>query len=192
MVGHLHKELTDTLVWFLSLLCQALSLSSYDSFFPFSVTRGIFTRKKMLAGDLPEPQNSGHELGFVVFLPGPRYTHWASGDTGREGIPRKARRLWFGWCPAGGARELLAASLTRAISASRQAGGPTDTCTAFCGVFIFQNCVHDWAASLSLFTFMHWRRKWQPTPVFLPEESQGQGSLVGHSLWHHKGSDVTE
>ena len=37
---------------------------------------------------------------------------------------------------------------------------------------------HDWATSLSLFTFMHWRRKWQPTPVFLPGESQGQGSLV--------------
>ena len=38
---------------------------------------------------------------------------------------------------------------------------------------------HDWATSLALFTFMHWRRKWQPTPVFLPGESQGQGSLVG-------------
>ena len=38
---------------------------------------------------------------------------------------------------------------------------------------------HDWATSLSLFTFMHWRRKWQPTPVFLPGESQGQGSLSG-------------
>ena len=37
---------------------------------------------------------------------------------------------------------------------------------------------HNWASSLSLFTFMHWRRKWQPTPVFLPGESQGQGSLV--------------
>ena len=34
----------------------------------------------------------------------------------------------------------------------------------------------DWATSLSLFTFMHWRRKWQPTPVFLPGESQGQGT----------------
>ena len=33
--------------------------------------------------------------------------------------------------------------------------------------------------SLSLFTFMHWRRKWQPIPVFLPGESQGRGSLVG-------------
>ena len=36
---------------------------------------------------------------------------------------------------------------------------------------------HDWATSLWLFTFMHWRRKWQPTPVFLPGESQGRGSL---------------
>ena len=30
---------------------------------------------------------------------------------------------------------------------------------------------------------MHWRRKWQPTPVFLPRESQGRGSLVGCRLW---------
>ena len=37
---------------------------------------------------------------------------------------------------------------------------------------------HDWATSLSLFTFMRWK-KWQPTPVFLPGESQGQGSLMG-------------
>jgi len=35
---------------------------------------------------------------------------------------------------------------------------------------------YDWATWLSLFTFMHWRRKWQPAPVFLPWESQGQGS----------------
>ena len=51
---------------------------------------------------------------------------------------------------------------------------------------------HDWATSLSLFTFMHWRRKWQPTPVFLPGESQGQQSLVGCHLWGHKASDTTE
>ena len=35
---------------------------------------------------------------------------------------------------------------------------------------------HDWAISLSLFIFMHWRRKWQPTPVFFPGESQGRGA----------------
>ena len=46
--------------------------------------------------------------------------------------------------------------------------------------------------SLSLFTFMHWRRKWQPTPVFLPGESQGWGSLVSHRLWGRTESDTTE
>ena len=46
--------------------------------------------------------------------------------------------------------------------------------------------------SFSLFTFMHWRRKWQPTPVFLPGESQGQGSLVGCHLWGSTESDTTE
>ena len=51
---------------------------------------------------------------------------------------------------------------------------------------------HDWATSLSLFTFMHWRRKWQPTPVFLPGESQGRWSLVGCCLWGHTESDTTE
>ena len=51
---------------------------------------------------------------------------------------------------------------------------------------------HDWATSLSLFTFMYWRRKWQPTPVFLPGESQWQRSLMGHSPWGHKKSDTTE
>ena len=51
---------------------------------------------------------------------------------------------------------------------------------------------YDWATSLSLFTFMHWRRKWHPTPVFLPGESQGQGSLVGCRLWVRTESDTTE
>ena len=51
---------------------------------------------------------------------------------------------------------------------------------------------HDWATSLSLLTFLHWRRKWQPTPVFLPGESQGWGSLVGCRLWGRTESDTTE
>ena len=50
----------------------------------------------------------------------------------------------------------------------------------------------DWATSLSLFTFMHWRRKWQPTPVFLPGESQGLGSLVGCCLCGRTELDMTE
>ena len=51
---------------------------------------------------------------------------------------------------------------------------------------------HDWATSLSLFTFMHWRGKWQPTPVFLLGESQGRRSLVGFRLSGCTESDTTE
>ena len=51
---------------------------------------------------------------------------------------------------------------------------------------------HNWAISFSLFTFMHWRRKWQPTLVFLPGESQGQRSLVVCHLWGRTESDTTE
>ena len=51
---------------------------------------------------------------------------------------------------------------------------------------------HDWVTSLSLFTFMHWRRKREPTPVFLPGESQGWGNLVGSRLWGRTELDTTE
>ena len=51
---------------------------------------------------------------------------------------------------------------------------------------------NDSVTLLWLFTFMHWRRKWQPTPVFLPGESQGWWSLVGCSLWGCTESDTTE
>ena len=54
--------------------------------------------------------------------------------------------------------------------------------------------IHEVAKSLSdfTFTFMHWRRKWQPTPVFLPGESQGRGSLVGCRLWGCRELDTTK
>ena len=51
---------------------------------------------------------------------------------------------------------------------------------------------HDWATSLSLFTFMRWRRQWHPTPVFLPGKSHGRRSPVGCSPWGHSESDRTE
>ena len=55
--------------------------------------------------------------------------------------------------------------------------GGTSTCTA---------------QSLSNVYATRWRRKWQPTPVFLPGESQGRGSLVGFRLWGRTESDTTE
>ena len=50
----------------------------------------------------------------------------------------------------------------------------------------------DGGVFIPFFTFMPWRRKWQPTPVFLPGESQGRGSLVGCWLWGHRELDTTE
>ena len=57
---------------------------------------------------------------------------------------------------------------------------------------VSQRVRHDCVTSLLLFAFMHWRGKWQPTPVFLPGKSQGRGSLVGCRLWAHTESDTTE
>ena len=50
-----------------------------------------------------------------------------------------------------------------------------------CGRLGFNPCVRK----------IPWRRKWQPTPVFLPGEFHGQRSLVGYSPWGHKESDKT-
>ena len=54
---------------------------------------------------------------------------------------------------------------------------------------------YNWETSLSLFTFMHWRRKWQSTPVFLPGESQGRrgepGGLPSMGL-HRVGHDWSD
>ena len=51
---------------------------------------------------------------------------------------------------------------------------------------------HNWTTSLLIFTFMLWRRKWQPTPVFLPGEPQRQRTLVGCCLWGRTESDTSE
>ena len=53
---------------------------------------------------------------------------------------------------------------------------------------------HDWVTSVSFFTFMRWRRKWQPTPVFLPGESQGWGKPGGlpSMRWHRVGHDWSD
>ena len=56
----------------------------------------------------------------------------------------------------------------------------------------FSNSVASAFIFASPSTCMHWRRKWQPTPVFLPGESQGRGSLVGCGLWSRTELDTTE
>ena len=58
---------------------------------------------------------------------------------------------------------------------------------AYCVVFLinFYWSIVPWVGKIP------WRKKWQSTPVFLPGESHGQGSLVCYSPWGHKGSDTT-
>ena len=51
-------------------------------------------------------------------------------------------------------------------------------------------CASSW--NLMWYTLHSWRRKWQPTPVFLPGESQGRESQVGCRLWGRTESDTTE
>ena len=58
-------------------------------------------------------------------------------------------------------------------------------CAAVCGVTKSRTQV-------SGFTFTHWRRKWQPTPVFLPGKSHGQRSLAGCSPWGRWESDTEQ
>ena len=62
------------------------------------------------------------------------------------------------------------------------------------GVTQSQTRLSEWTAtnSFTVIIFMHWKRKWQPTAVFLPGESQGQESLVGCRLWGHTELDMTE
>ena len=58
-----------------------------------------------------------------------------------------------------------------------------------------QRKAQDKMASLVNFTTHlkeNWKRKWQPTPVFLPGEFYGQRSLAGYSPWSGKKSDMTE
>ena len=57
---------------------------------------------------------------------------------------------------------------------------------------IVRQCVHKRKFIKCTYTSYQWRRKWQPTPVFLPRESCGQGSLVGCRLWGRTELDTTE
>ena len=69
---------------------------------------------------------------------------------------------------------------------------PMDGGARQAAVHVVAKSRHDWATSLSFFTFMHWRRQWHPTPVFLLGESQRQRSLVSCRLWGCTESDTTE
>ena len=55
---------------------------------------------------------------------------------------------------------------------------------------LFPHLSESW--TLTKVWWVHWRRKWQPTPVLLPGESQGRWGLVGCLLWGRTESDTTD
>ena len=112
---------------------------------------------KMLTHELRTTQGSG----------------WRSCSTERNRMTHSCScsiEIWtWGLCPSEKAVAPHSSTLARGILWMEEPGGLQSMGSLRVG--------HDWVISLSLFTFMHWRRKWQPTPVFLPGESQGWGSL---------------
>ena len=91
-------------------------------------------------------------------------------------MPKKAEQLLISQAPISQSQILLPLSW----AAERGPQGDLDAPRTRLSNFTFT------------FHFMHWRRKWQPTPVFLPRESQGRGTLVGCLLWSRTESDTTE
>ena len=97
-------------------------------------------------------------------------------------------KLWSAelvtWLSEEKAMATHSSTLTWKIPRTEESGGPQSMGSLGVG--------HDWATSLSLFTFMRWRMKWPPTTVFLPGESCRWGSLVGCHPWGCTESDMTE
>ena len=96
------------------------------------------------------------------------------------------------WCTLGSPKELLAEKAVATHSSTLAWKIPRTEEPGRLQSMGSLRVGHDWVTSLSLFTFLHWRRKWQPTRVFLPGESQGRGSLMGCLLWGCTESDTTE
>ena len=117
-----------------------------------------------------------------------RQPHNSQEDTVKTGLIWNHWGIWLTCkCPDATHREATAphsSALSWRIPGTGEPGGLRSMGSLRVG--------HDWVTSRSLFTLMHWRRKWQPTPVFLPGESQGRGSLAGCSLWGRTELDATE
>ena len=83
--------------------------------------------------------------------------------------------------------------LRRKRRSNRAAGGAQSSVTLEDDLQLFiKSNVQPKSPLLGIYHVMHWRRKWHPTPVFLPGESRGRGSLVGCRLWGRTDLDTTE
>ena len=144
----------------------------------------IYTRElaALLACEFRPSRNSGPPL----ILGPPAAVDEALGSGGVPALPVSRHRMFGGCCVQSLEKAMAPHSSTLAwkVPWTEEPGRLRSVGLLRVG--------HDCATSLSRFTFMYWRRKWQPTPVFLPGESQGWGSLVGCRLWGRTESDTTE
>ena len=162
--------------------------------FPFHTVHGVL--KARILKWLAIPFSSGPHFVWTLHhdlsvLGGPKrhgtQFHWARQGCGPCDQMVSFLWLWFSVClPSDGEKAMTTHSSTLAwqIPWTEEPGGLQSIGSL--GV------EHDWVTSLSLFTFMRWRRKCQPTLVFLPGKSQEQGSLVGCHLWGHTELDMTD
>ena len=96
-------------------------------------------------------------------------TRWQPWARSRRQVPAPlAPNVFASCCAAEKAMAPLSSTLAWKIPWTEEPGGLQSMGSLRVG--------HDWATSLSLFTFMHWRRKWQPTPVFLLENPRDRGA----------------
>ena len=124
------------------------------------------------------PKSDFSEVTVVSLIEGRFFTSWATGK------PTMVNTLYNHLNVFEKAMAPHSSTLAWKIPCTEEPGGLQSMGSLRVG--------YDWVTSLSLFTFMHWRRKWQPTPVFLPGESQGRGSLVGCHPWGPIELDTTE
>ena len=131
-------------------------------------------------------QNGNHHCvqTFVSFTP--------HNNTGASLVPQMVKNHlqcgrpgfdpWFGTIPWRRAMATHSSTLAWKIPWTEEPGGLQSMGS--------RSVRHDWANSLSLFTFMHWRGKWQPSPVFLPGGSQGRGCSESPHRVGHNWSDL--
>ena len=145
------------------------------------------TLKSLLQHHSSKASMLQHSAFFMVQLSHPYLTNWKTIALTRQTFVAKAMSLLFNML----SRLVMEKAMAPPSSTLAWKIQRTEEPGRLQSIWLWR-VRYNWATSLSLFTFMHWRRNWHPTPVFLPGESQGWGSLVGCRLRGCTESDTTE